>query len=350
MNHPAQPCVLFPTNVRGSPSLSRKTMRERSEFGGQGSTHVDHMQGGSAVSGPGGAIAYMYGTHLPPREPHQTCESCGVLGTVARLTQFEIEGGIREMHRFCAACWPEQRARYMARWNEESRIAHDEWHRRMAAAESGEEIPFPLSYSTNESSATWHMNLDLLKDLDRIPDHGEKPKASELKEYAESLQEMAPNMVPPMPIEIEQFIEHWTSESAAVLEALEADERAQPPEIVFTVALEAAHREADEVIKAFDAFLASPQPWGEMVENLANNGDVLALIEQVTADIEYDRGGMASATERATSAVTSGNDYIARRALQRVELHRQNIVAAEVMMRELEKLSRIPDEMPPQNL
>ena len=66
-------------------------------------------------------IVTLHGTGLPPREPDAQCEACGAQGTVGRAVRFEENDEIREVHRFCRTCWPEQSARYKARWEEESR-------------------------------------------------------------------------------------------------------------------------------------------------------------------------------------------------------------------------------------
>ena len=54
-------------------------------------------------------VVHMRGSGLPLREPVERCEACGVAGTVARALRFENEAML-ELHRFCSACWPEERA------------------------------------------------------------------------------------------------------------------------------------------------------------------------------------------------------------------------------------------------
>src|SRR5688572_18519770 len=93
------------------------------------------------------------GTDLPLREPDATCEACNARGTVGRAVRFGEAGEMLELHRFCAACWPEERARYEARWREESRLASDAWLR------DPEHAPRPPSLGSSFESATWHITL-----------------------------------------------------------------------------------------------------------------------------------------------------------------------------------------------
>src|SRR5690349_13144860 len=94
-------------------------------------------------------------TGLPPREPDATCEQCGARGTVGQAVRFGEAGEVLELHRFCAACWPEERARYDARWREADRVAAEAWMR------DPDRVPAPPSLGSAFESATWHTTLDL---------------------------------------------------------------------------------------------------------------------------------------------------------------------------------------------
>src|SRR5207249_2727157 len=63
------------------------------------------------------------------REPDARCETCGVIGTVGRASRTDSGGAVFESHRFCGACWPEQMARYRARWSEQDRLRSDQFLR-----------------------------------------------------------------------------------------------------------------------------------------------------------------------------------------------------------------------------
>ena len=96
------------------------------------------------------------------RDPDATCEGCGTIGTVGRAVRTDADNGVTEQHRFCATCWPEQSARYRARWDEENRRRSDDFLRgrepRVARAGSG----------TWFQSATWHGTLELVRTIERM--------------------------------------------------------------------------------------------------------------------------------------------------------------------------------------
>ncbi len=142
----------------------------------------------------------MYGTNLPRREPDQRCESCNAQGTVGRAARFENDGQILEMHRFCSACWPEQSARYRARWAEEDRLASDAFFR--SGVQGGHASP-----SCAFEAATWHGVLELLHDVQRAMGKPTPPPTPEtLARLAQAWQELAKEIEDPMPVEIEWFI------------------------------------------------------------------------------------------------------------------------------------------------
>lgn len=152
-------------------------------------------------------IAALHGTGLPLREPDAQCEACGARGTVGRAVRFEENDEIREIHRFCRGCWPEQSARYKARWEEETRIATEAWMR------APHEVPAPPSLGAAFEAATWHLTLDvireLLLDLRRHERGDSAPTPEDLARFAADLVEFANEVEEPMPLMIEAFIHRY---------------------------------------------------------------------------------------------------------------------------------------------
>lgn len=142
----------------------------------------------------------MSGTGLPPREPQATCEACDAIGTVGRAARTDAEGQIVELHRFCARCWPEQSARYRARWDEEERLAREHWHR------SGRRAPPPPSRGTAFESATWHVLLELVGTLNDALHPVPPPTAKDLAAIAAEIIARRDEYEGPMPSVIEAFV------------------------------------------------------------------------------------------------------------------------------------------------
>jgi len=148
----------------------------------------------------------LYGTNLPLREPEQQCEACGVRGTLGRAARFRDDGTILEMHRFCRACWPEQSARYRARWTEEDRMAHEEFFRTRRTG--GLATP-----SCAFEAATWHGALEVLHQVHmRMIPHS-PPSANELAAIAAQWKQLAAEIDEPMPWEIEAFVRQYTADA-----------------------------------------------------------------------------------------------------------------------------------------
>ena len=141
----------------------------------------------------------LYGTNLPLREPAQVCEACGAQGTIGRAARFHQDGRILEMHRFCRACWPEQAARYRARWSDEDRAAQEAFLR--SRQTGGLATP-----SCAFEAATWHGALEVLDHVHmRMVPHS-PPSADELAAIARQWKALAAEIGEPMPFEIEMFV------------------------------------------------------------------------------------------------------------------------------------------------
>src|SRR5687767_3972823 len=115
----------------------------------------------------------------PPIEPENPCEACGTIGTVGRARLTDEADNEIEVHAFCLKCWPEESARYRARWEEESRMRHENWMRTGGS-------PTPPSIGWSLESATWHGALDMLR-LVLISAESRRPTAEDLTSLANDL-------------------------------------------------------------------------------------------------------------------------------------------------------------------
>jgi hypothetical protein len=129
-------------------------------------------------------------------------EACGATGTVGNATRF-LEDGTVEIHRFCARCWPEQSARYQARWDEEDRLEMEAWLRGSAGR--------PPSRGSAFEAATWHGTLEMLREIRRALQPAEPPSAEQLAGLADEIAARAPGLEGPMPWEVERFIREYGS-------------------------------------------------------------------------------------------------------------------------------------------
>jgi hypothetical protein len=142
------------------------------------------------------------------RDPAATCEACGVLGTVGRAVRTDGTGGVTEMHRFCIDCWPEQSARYRARWEEQDRRQRDAFLRgRAPAAAAGPGMWF--------EAATWHGILDLVRQIERAMIAPVPPAADDLARIATEIREQAAEVEGEMPREVEGFLQRYGAPTSA---------------------------------------------------------------------------------------------------------------------------------------
>ena len=146
------------------------------------------------------SIAVMRGSGLPLREPSEVCEDCGVTGTVGRAMRTDSDGYPREVHRFCARCWPENAAKLEARWSEEDRLAREAWIRGDPLA------PLPPSTGMAFETATWHTAIAYVREIVRSLHRSDRPSDADLDRIARELTSIAPEREGEMPFEIEQFI------------------------------------------------------------------------------------------------------------------------------------------------
>jgi len=136
------------------------------------------------------------------REPDARCEACGVIGTVGHASRTDSGGAVLESHRFCGACWPEQMARYRARWSEEARLHSDRFLRGQEPARgAGPAMAF--------EAATWHITLELVRGIQRQLIAPVPPSKEALADLAREIETTAPLFDGEMPYEVEAFIRRF---------------------------------------------------------------------------------------------------------------------------------------------
>lgn len=136
------------------------------------------------------------------RDPDARCQSCGVIGTVGRASRTDSAGAVLESHRFCGACWPEQMARYRARWSEEDRLRGDRFLR-------GQEPARGAGPAMTFESATWHNTLDLVRRVQRQLIAPVVPSKEALADLARDIEASASLFDGEMPYEVEAFIRRY---------------------------------------------------------------------------------------------------------------------------------------------
>jgi hypothetical protein len=144
------------------------------------------------------AVAFSAASDPPLREPDAICEACQRKGTVGRAVRTDSAGAPTETHRFCARCWPEESARYRARWEEEDRLSMESFFR-------GERETGPTS-GTVIGAATWHSTLEFVREIQRSMTPWTPPSTKDLQEIAEQFREMAAQTDEAMPFEVQAFI------------------------------------------------------------------------------------------------------------------------------------------------
>ena len=141
-------------------------------------------------------------TRLLGRNPAATCEACGTLGTIGRAVRTDPSGAATETHRFCAGCWPEQSARYRARWQEEDRRRSDDFLRgRSRTVGAGPGMWF--------QAATWHGALDVVRQIERLMIAPIPPAAQDLAPLAAQIREGLGKLEGEMPFEVESFLQRY---------------------------------------------------------------------------------------------------------------------------------------------
>ncbi|HEY5059987.1 MAG TPA: hypothetical protein VII52_00565 [Gemmatimonadaceae bacterium] len=137
------------------------------------------------------------------QDPEAVCEACGVVGTVGRAIRTDNTGAVIEAHRFCFNCWPEQSARYRARWMEAMTQRQERFLRgfERGSSGSGEGMSF--------EAATWHTTLDVVRQIEAAMIAPVPPTKEVLEQYATQIAANAPRLDGAMPFEVETFIRRY---------------------------------------------------------------------------------------------------------------------------------------------
>jgi hypothetical protein len=162
----------------------------------------------SSSGGPGRnatateAVALPIESAATAHEADAICEGCRRTGTIGRAVRTAPTGQPTEVHRFCAACWPEQSARYRARWQEEDRIRGDQFLRdRIPARGAG--------YGMYFAAATWHAALEIVEHVERSMIPSVPPSPEALARLAADIERQAPELNDEMPFAVEAFIRRY---------------------------------------------------------------------------------------------------------------------------------------------
>jgi hypothetical protein len=137
------------------------------------------------------------------RDADAECEACGAIGTIGRANRSDASGDIFETHRFCAACWPEQSARYRARWEEEDRLRSDRFMRGVEPPSAGTGMSF--------ESASWHGTLEFVREIQRAMVRLSAPSPTDRAAIAAEIEASAQLHDGEMPFEVEMFVRQYRS-------------------------------------------------------------------------------------------------------------------------------------------
>jgi hypothetical protein len=176
---------------------------------GQAVIQVPELQSPEITQAPSAAVRDTASTQVQvimpassTREGDAVCEGCGALGTVGRASRTAPSGEALEIHRFCARCWPEQSARYRARWSEEDRTWSDQFLRgRVPARGAGPGMHF--------ESATWHGTLEFVRQIERTMVTPVPPSPQGLARIAADIAGRASNFDGEMPFAVEAFVQRY---------------------------------------------------------------------------------------------------------------------------------------------
>jgi hypothetical protein len=147
-------------------------------------------------------MAYPIEPGSSARDPNAVCEGCGRTGTIGRAARMAPTGESIEVHRFCIACWPEQAARYRARWREEDRVSRDQFLRGRTSAQGA-------GPGTQFSAATWHGTLEMVEQIERSMVAPVPPSPESLAQLAAEIERSAPDVEGEMPFAVEAFVRRY---------------------------------------------------------------------------------------------------------------------------------------------
>lgn len=292
----------------------------------------------------------MIRTGLPDVEPEQTCEACGTFGTVGRVV-ISFRGRTEpELHRFCERCWPEECARYEARWKHRSRNALAELFKsesETASEGTSDDNNFdqqPVMVGIGFESATWHAASDHIGkfvELLEMVRGGRIPSETELIEMAlEMASEIETNMdsrVGDMPFIVSQFLAEFGSHSDAATASRSSRLPAgssQTDKIARELAIAearrasrttihddaktslndniaAAHASADAVIAEFDKALESLTAPATLESRVVIEKELVEMLQQLEQEIATEASALEAWQSELELATKSGDAYTA---------------------------------------
>ena len=180
--------------VDGQPVIQVPELETRGESGGE-----DALPSATAAEA---RLVHPIDSAATAREANAACDGCGRTGTIGRAVRTAPTGEPTEVHRFCAACWPEQAARYRARWREEDRVGSDQFLRgRVPARGPGRGMQF--------TAGTWHATLEMVEQIERQMMPSVPPSPEALARLAADIERQAPELDGEMPVAVEGFVRRY---------------------------------------------------------------------------------------------------------------------------------------------
>ncbi|MEO7997309.1 MAG: hypothetical protein ABI852_07685 [Gemmatimonadaceae bacterium] len=288
------------------------------------------------------------GTGLPLVEPDQTCEACGTLGTVGRVVLTVRGRTEQEIHRFCESCWPEESARYDARWKHHHLNMLDELFEVDSDA-VGEQTgnrsrdQDALMVGIGFESATWHGTAEYVErfvELLQMVRSGSVPTLAELMEagveMAHEIESSMGERVGKMPFRVMHFLQEFGADSDAAnavrssttpadagrsssttraSSAAEAQRAARSAAAdsarELNADIAAAHASADAAIAEFDKALeslaipATPES-RDLIER-----ELVEILQQLEQEIATEAAALETWQSEMKAAAKSGDAYTA---------------------------------------
>lgn len=144
-----------------------------------------------------------------PQDPTAPCEACGTIGTAGWISISESREAEPVRHRFCADCFGPEAAWYRARYEDTQSKLRDAWLR-------DPDQPKPASGGGwSMQTATWHAVLELVRTYERMMHPMVPPSRDDFALIANDIARRASELVGPMPLEVEDFIQRYRSPAGA---------------------------------------------------------------------------------------------------------------------------------------
>lgn len=285
------------------------------------------------------------GTGLPLVEPEQVCQACNVTGTVGRVVITSRDATRQEIHRFCIRCWPEECARYEARWKNRRPNSFQ------ALMDADNEMPAdqvalplfeqdPMIVGMGFESATWHAaanRLEKFTELLQMVRLGRVPSEAELVELAlemaRELETQIDSRVGPIPPEVGEFLLEFGGDSDLakiarhqtknpVDASRDNRERTDAHKAIteakflrrsqaLDIEIAAAHASADAVIADFDKALESLSVPVTPESRAIVEKELVEMLQHLEQEIATEAIELASWQSEMQRAAKSGDAYTA---------------------------------------